>query len=323
MKTLFSLLIFCIVLFIYLHINFHLKVSDDLEVYEIEQPSKDKLEEICDLRQPVIFNYIVDGLINECNINKIQNTYGAFDIKVRNVKEYDNTNELYLPLTLNTAVDVFRKDNEERYLSEKNIDFLEETSLIKNYQYNDIFLRPNSVSNCMYDFMFSSKGSKTHLKYELNYRNYYLVTEGKARLKLIPPKSSKYLYEIKDYDNFEFISPVNPWNVQPQFKADYDKLKSLDVTVTKGQIIYIPAYWWYSIEFSENTSIAVFKYRTYMNNVAILNHIVINLLQSQNVKREIAKKSDGSNDDLKEKTGTSLSQENVTDENNEEKIVQE
>lgn len=323
MKTLFSLLIFCIVLFIYLHINFHLKVSDDLEVYEIEQPSKDKLEEICDLRQPVIFNYIVDGLINECNINKIQNTYGAFDIKVRNVKEYDNTNELYLPLTLNTAVDVFRKDNEERYLSEKNVDFLEETSLIKNYQYNDIFLRPNSVSNCMYDLMFSSKGSKTHLKYELNYRNYYLVTEGKARLKLIPPKSSKYLYEIKDYDNFEFISPVNPWNVQPQFKADYDKLKSLDVTVTKGQIIYIPAYWWYSIEFSENTSIAVFKYRTYMNNVAILNHIIINLLQSQNVKREIAKKSDGSNDDSKEKTGTSLSQENVTDDNNEEKIVQE
>lgn len=320
MKTLFSLLIFCIVLFIYLHINFHLKVSDDLEVYEIEQPSKDKLEEICDLRQPVIFNYIVDGLINECNINKIQNTYGAFDIKVRNVKEYDNTNELYLPLTLNTAVDVFRKDNEERYLSEKNVDFLEETSLIKNYQYNDIFLRPNSVSNCMYDFMFSSNGSKTHLKYELNYRNYYLVTEGKARLKLIPPKSSKYLYEIKDYDNFEFISPVNPWNIQPQFKADYDKLKSLDVTVKKGQIIYIPAYWWYSIEFSENTSIAVFKYRTYMNNVAILNHIVINLLQSQNVKREIAKKSNGSNDESKEKTGTSLSQEEVTHDNNEEKI---
>ena len=56
MKTLLSVLIFCIVLFIYLHINFHLKVSNDLEVYEIEQPSKEKLEEICDIRQPVIFD---------------------------------------------------------------------------------------------------------------------------------------------------------------------------------------------------------------------------------------------------------------------------
>ena len=43
MKSLFTVLIFCIVLFIYIHITFHLKVSDDLEVYEIDQPSKDKL----------------------------------------------------------------------------------------------------------------------------------------------------------------------------------------------------------------------------------------------------------------------------------------
>ena len=55
MKGLIALLIFCLVLFIYLHVYFHLKTSNDLEVYEIEQPSKDKLEEICDLRQPVIF----------------------------------------------------------------------------------------------------------------------------------------------------------------------------------------------------------------------------------------------------------------------------
>ena len=269
MKALFSLLIFCIVLFIYLHINFHLKVSDDLEVYEIDQPSKDKLEEICDLRQPIIFNYEVDGLVKECNINKVQQSYGAFDIKVRNVKEYDDNNELYLPLTLNTALDVFRKDNEERYLSENNNDFLEETSLIKNYQYNDGFLRPSAVSNCIYDLLFSSKDTKTPLKYELNYRNYYLVTEGSIKIKLIPPKSSKYLYEIKDYDNFEFISQVNPWNVQSQFKMDYEKLKTLDVTINKGQIIYIPAYWWYSIHFTGNSSVSTFKYRTYMNNIAI------------------------------------------------------
>ena len=296
MKALFSLLIFCIVLFIYLHIHFHLKVSDDLEVYEIDQPSKDKLEEICDLRQPVIFNYDVDGLVKECNINKLQETYGAFDIKVRNVKDYDDNNELYLPLTLNTTVDVFRKDSEERYLSENNIDFLQETTLIKNYQYNDGFLRPSSVCNCMYDLMFSSKDTKTPLKYELNYRNYYLVTEGSVKIKLIPPKSSKYLYEIKDYDNFEFLSPVNVWNVQAQFKPDFDKLKTLDVTIRKGQIINIPAYWWYSIHFTENSSISTFKYRTYMNNIAILNHLVVKLLQSQNVKREIVKKNDSNTD---------------------------
>lgn len=290
MKTLISILIFCIVLFIYLHINFHLRTSNDLEVYEIDQPSKEKLEEICDLRQPVIFDYNVDGLLNDCNIDNIEKNYGAFDIKVRNIKEYDDVSELYLPLTLNTGREIFRKDSEERYLSENNQEFLEETSLIKNMRYNDNFLRPFSVSNCSYDLLFSSNNTKTILKYELNYRNFFLVTQGSVKIKLISPKSSKYLYTIKDYDNFEFLSPVNPWDVQNQFKSDFDKLKTLEVTLNKGQIIFIPAYWWYSIWFQENTSLVSFKYKTYMNNIAISNHLLVNMLQNQNVKREIAKK---------------------------------
>jgi len=146
--------------------------------------------------------------------------------------------------------------------------------------------------------MFSSNHTRTLLKYELNYRNFFLVTQGSVKLKLIPPKSSKYLYTIKDYDNFEFISPVNPWDVQSQFKPDFDKLKTLEVSLTVGQIIYIPAYWWYSFEFSENTSVCVFKYRTYMNNVAISNHLLVNLLQSQNVKRETVKKKEMKTDQV-------------------------
>ena len=58
----------------------------------------------------------------------------------------------------------------------------------------------------------------------------------------------------------------------------------------KGQILFIPAYWWYSIEFGENTSVCTFKYKTYMNMVAISPHIIMNLLQSQNVKRDNLKK---------------------------------
>ena len=292
MKTLLSVLIFCIVLFIYLHINFHLKVSNDLEVYEIEQPSKEKLEEICDIRQPVIFDYNVEGLINDCNIDSVERNYGAFDVKVRNVKEYDDNGELYLPLTMNTSREIFRKDNEERFVSENNSEFLDETGLIKSMRYNDNFLRPYSVCNCNYDLHFASDNTKTPLKYDLNYRNFYMVTQGSIKIKLIPPKSSKYLYAISDYDNFEFLSPVNPWNVQSQFRADFDKLKTLEVELTKGQIIYIPAYWWYSFHYAENTSICTFKYKTYMNNVAISNHTLVSLLQSQNVKREIANKKD-------------------------------
>ncbi len=292
MKEVIALFIFCIVLFLYLHIYFHLKTSDDLEIYEIEEPSKDKLEETCDLRQPVLFEYNNERLLESCNYDSVLHNCGAFDVKIRNIKEYDDETELYVPLTLNTVVEILKNDTECKFASEKNGGFLEETGLIKNYRYNDGFLRPPMVSNCIYDFIISSNNSELPLRYEVNYRNFYMVTQGKIKIRLIPPKSTKYLYPIQDYDNFEFISPVNVWNVQPKYKNDFDKIKYIDIILTKGKIINIPAYWWYSIKFlKQNTSVSTFKYRTYMSTISISNHLFLKMLQQQNVKREINKKT--------------------------------
>jgi hypothetical protein len=132
----------------------------------------------------------------------------------------------------------------------------------------------------------------TPLRYEINYRNYFLVTQGSLKIKLMPPKSSRYLYPINDYETLEFRSPVNPWNPQTKFRADFDKVKSLEIVLTPGKFLFIPAYWWYSFKFAENTSVSCFSYRTYMNNIAISPHIFMYALQNQNVERKIAKKID-------------------------------
>jgi len=95
-----------------------------------------------------------------------------------------------------------------------------------------------------------------------------------------------------DYENFEFRSPVNPWSVQPKFSADFDKIKCLEITLLPGKFIYIPAYWWYSFKFGEDTSVSYLSYRTYMNNVAISPNIIMYALQNQNIKREVVKKID-------------------------------
>ncbi len=289
MRVILNLLIFCLVLFIYLHVYYHIKTSNDLEVYEIEQPSKDKLEEICDLRQPVIFDYPNERLLQACKRSVIQDTYGAFDIKIRNVsKDIDDEEELYIPLTYTSALSAVNEDKDGKYVLENNNDFLEETGMIKTFRYNDSFIRPYMVSTCLYDLTAASANTKTPFRYDVNYRNYYLVTEGSAKIKLAPPKSGRYLYPQNDYENFEFRSPVNPWNVQQQYKPDFDKIKCLEVNLNEGQMIYIPAYWWYSIEYQSKSTICTFKYRTYMNVVAIIPKLVMRLLQSQNVKRKVA-----------------------------------
>jgi hypothetical protein len=139
--------------------------------------------------------------------------------------------------------------------------------------------------------MMGSANTCSPFRYEINYRNYYLLTEGSAQIKLAPPHSIRYLYPNYDYENFEFRSPVDPWSPQPKYIADFDKMKCLEFTLTPGKTLYIPAYWWYSIKFNKNTSISCFNYRTYMNNVAVAPYIGMHALQIQNVKRNIVKKA--------------------------------
>jgi len=290
MKIIFGFFIFCLVLFIYLHVQFHLKTSEDLEIYEIEEPSKDRLEEICDIRQPVLFDFDCEKIIETTNRSFILNNYSAFELKIRNTNEDDPNTELYIPFPLKAAIKLFNDDKSSSYFSENNSEFLQDTGVIKNLKYNDDFLRPYMVSNCNYDILMGSNGTSSPFRYEVNYRNFLIVTEGSAQIKLTPPNSTKYLYPIYDYENFEFRTPVNPWNPQQKFKADFDKIKCLEFTLTPGKTLFIPAYWWYSIKFNNDTSISFFRYRTYINNLAITPYIAMHALQLQNVKRNTVKK---------------------------------
>jgi len=292
-KYIIAFCLFCLVLFIYLHVQFHLKTSNDLEVYELENGSKDKLEETCDLRQPLIMDFYNDPIFNGCKKPSILGSYHAFELNIRNTKDEDYTSEIYIPMQSHSAFKLFDEDKTGSYITEKNQEFLQETGMLKLFQSNDEFIRPGLVSNCIYDIQFGSENATTPFRYEINYRNYFFVTNGTIEIKMAPPKCAKYLQAIEDYDNFEFRSPVNPWAVQEQYKYDFDKIKCMDVLLPAGKMIHIPAYWWYSIRYHSDATIASFKYRTYMNNVAVLPHIGMNFLQMQNVQHEVVKKYEG------------------------------
>ena len=301
MRELLSVVIFCVVLFLYLHITHHLNVSNDLEVYTIERPSKDKLEEICGLKQPVIFDYNNDDIMTNVTFNMLEHKYGAFDMKIRDVQKYDEDTEMHLPFITKEVRNVFDGDNSSKYITENNDDFLDETGVKKTFAYNDSFLRPPLVSKCEYDFLSGSDGSYTPLRYSINHRNYFYVTSGRVDIKLIPPYNKRYLFVEKDYDNYEFRSPVDPWNVQEKYKRDYDKVKSLDVTIDAGTIVVIPPYWFYSIKFMGIPSVCSMSYQTIMNTLAILPEIGMTVLQGQNIKHNIVNKLTENNYLKKEK----------------------
>ena len=131
-----SIFIFCIVLFLYLHVHFHLKRSNDLEVYEIEQPSKQRLEEVCDIRQPTTFEFYNEQLLTQLSYQSIHTNYRAFDIHIRDVSKTPSSQTredktkiqqkgtehdpvLYIPVTFKIAHEVLKKDTDT-----KNVDFI-------------------------------------------------------------------------------------------------------------------------------------------------------------------------------------------------------
>lgn len=286
MKFILVMLIFCMTLFLYLHVYFHMKTSDDLEIFDIEQPSKVKLEEVCDLRQPMRMDFANDALERACARSNITNTYQAFDVYIRNVKEATcEPGDLYVPLRWKNALDVMSKDTQKQYMIASNDPFLHETGLAKTYADADSFLRPYLLACTHYDYLSGSIGAHTPFTYDIHYRNYFYVASGVAKVKLAPPKSSKYLHPYKDYHNFEFRSPVDPWSVQEEYVGDFEKIKCLEVTVQKGQLLFIPAFWWYSIEFGEENVVCSFKYDSFMSLLSTIHHHGKRFLQSQNVKR--------------------------------------
>lgn len=270
MNTLITLLTICVVVVIYMHVVYQLKTSNDLELFELDTPTKTKLEEVCNLRQPLLFSYN-DNDLNQCTMAKMME-YKAFDVNVYDSSYNSST------LSLNNAFQLFDKKN---YISIHNSDFLNETMLSRQFLSTDVYLRPPMVASIQYDVLFGAEGSTTRLEYNVHYRNYFYVSNGSVTIKLTPPRNSKYLEVVKDYAEEKYYSNVHPWN------TTLDKVKFLEITITKGQMIFIPAYWWYSIKFEKGACVCTLQYKTVMNIIAILPDLCIGILQRQNTKTKI------------------------------------
>ena len=149
MYVLINLLIFLVIVFLYIHIYNHLDTSNYLEIYKVDEIPKEKFEELCNLKQPLIINTV--PINNNVTIQKLISNYSGFDIKIMNINQcynqsheqfnidsspsdISNINPLPLPIKINTAIQLFNNDISGIYYSEYNSDFIQETTLEKNFE---------------------------------------------------------------------------------------------------------------------------------------------------------------------------------------------
>ncbi len=273
MELVINFMIFCIVLFIYIHVYTHIKSSNYLEVYEVENLSKDKFEEIIRFKQPVLLNSFL--LTNKIDKNYLITNYPTFDLNL-----YNKQTGLFVETKVEDYEAIINCDTSNHYITYNNTEFLEETTIDKLLTSNDIFFRPYNVCYKNYDIIMGKKNNTTQLKYSINSRNILYLSTGKIEVTMCPPKYYKYLHVQKNYELLDFYSAIDINNVQTHYISDYRKVKFLRVPLNTTQVLIIPPYWFYSIKFLEENTIVFFNsYRTYTSSIAIVPELFIQVLQ--------------------------------------------
>ena len=160
MLLIINLLILCVVLYLYIHIYNHNKTSNYLELYEMENLSKEKLEDIINFKQPLLLNNYV--LVKNINMKVLLSEYSIFNLNI-----YDTNRDIFCKINLQDYNNNISNNNSINYLSYNNEEFLQETSIDKILCKNDIFFRPPNICNKKYDVIFGSIKNNTRLKYSI------------------------------------------------------------------------------------------------------------------------------------------------------------
>jgi len=242
---------------------FHYKKSEDMEIYETDFVNNQKIQEVSDLKQPFLFELkpIIPDFFENTKING-----GSHQVCVKDTKDMDSGNYFVLPFSSSRAL--IDTDDKGRYFSEKNYEMTEDIFTKENSTLDEL-LKPSFTIVTKHDIMFGSKGAYTPMRYITDYRQYLCVLKGKIHVKMTPWKSRKYLYPKNDYNHYEFRSPIDVWNPQPQYSNETDKIQYLEFDVYSGNVLYIPPFWFYSIKYLEDdTYIHSVIYDSIMNVVA-------------------------------------------------------
>jgi hypothetical protein len=281
--------IFLVVLFLYIHITSQWKTSDDMEIYESDYESPAQLQEVCSVKQPVVFHFSAANQEVAPMFDRFQTPlfekYDNLDIRVKDVADFKSDQSVdYVPLSFRSARRLMTTNTNGKYFSEKNHDFLEESGLDRLLHLADGVLKPPLCAYKKYDLLIGSPHVKTPLRYGLESHCFLACMRGGVRVKLCPPKYGRILPSIVDYENYEFRSQVDPWSTS-------DKVKFLEVDLIPGDLIYLPAYWWYSLSYGgdADTTLAEFRYDVVMNVLAQSKHWGLYYLQRSNIKTKPAR----------------------------------
>jgi hypothetical protein len=251
------------------------------------------------MKQPILFHFgLSDEVIQNINILGLEKyTESTPELEMWDIRDYEKKPESVL-LTYGSFANFIKSDPKGVYFTYKNKDWLEEIGGLEHMRIFDEFWKPALAVNSSYELWMGSAKAHTPLQYHMNDHLFLYVTKGKMSVKMTPWRSRKYFDCVKDFDNYEFYSKMDPWTANVTANVTANAVKWLDFEVVEGYALYIPAWWWFSVRFSSaDTRVVGIKYQTVGNICAHIPDWTRYFFQYHTTKQIVTKTLDLSSDE--------------------------
>jgi len=283
----FSLILFIAILFLYIHLQHQYKYPHDIQIYEIDYTSKKHFLDTCDARQPFVTNQEKTPNIPILTHPDLA-TYGQVEYHVKDIRDYlhahtnAESNVEHVVLGYNKAKSLLDTDKQSRFFA------VSQHGGISGHHHPlmepctkgwDILLKPDYCVYSKYETIFASKRTSTPFYYHNLSSKYLFVADSEVKVTMYPFDMHSVLEPLHNYETYEF------WALPPNISE-----KPIEFWVYPRQILYIPPYCFYKIQFrSEKSVVCTAEYSTILNTLSNVKHVGLCIMQNQNMDVQFMK----------------------------------
>jgi len=263
MNYIIHLVVFIIVLIAYLHIQSHFRSAPGSEVFELDGVIESRIDDVLNLKQPVVFRTCIkDALEEEVNMHTLLQTSPDTDVSV--VETETGTR---VTSSAGSFAKLQQTANATSYYSDGNeqvINGLSKETRGRIAEHHRLMVPP-LVCTTRYDIMFGTHGGRSSMRRHVAHQTYFTVTNGTVVAKLTHPD------DLVDME-FSCKSEMTTDSMTSVLISTQNTSKEKDVTLYKGQTLFVPPYWGITFQFTKDTFILAAKYSTYITEVATCAH---------------------------------------------------
>jgi hypothetical protein len=250
-------------------------MNNELTIIQLNNPSKDILEDNLNNLSPTIITNTMEqwNALSLFTIENLKKKNITKEIKLnKSIIEQEKTDNVLTPanefLNWISKQPINEIPKNKFYLSEDET-FLKLFNLYDTFNsFASYYLSPLSICKS-YPIWIGPKGTKTGIHWDPEYRNIICQLYGTKKIYLFAPDQQKYLYTSNKYDNGSKTSSINFWNIDNKKYPLFSKARYIEIILNKGQMLYIPKYWWHACE-NQTTSISI-SIRSYIPSDIITN----------------------------------------------------